>query len=463
MLSELGRERTKGRWQGSYFFWGLRSARMSSHMGVKLINSDLPFLTLYDPYELPGGTIDPLGFQRGYLRLAEEWLPGLTNAADQPRYVSMLCRAALLADENTRDISSPRQRRRARIEIITRYERLWVAACTIVLGPQGTGSGLRGISYARDVVDSARIRVDYPFLGNQVRYGAIGIYAPMSGELGLLSDELTPTGLGARLGEAFPTNGQVEEVVADRNHGTIPREILEEWGKQTRIDRITPRERGLLKAALLDGGRRSIALQLIGDTPTGIEELARLRIIRAKLERNDRTVEVQGRILLLKAIDTFEGFYRISQYAFDRMRWLASSSPKREWSLSDHDDGLDKALPKAIELGGELLRDLANLKEVLEIAPHCESPIELAKATCESKDAGSWCKILTDHHLGVQRGKFEGTLPKAPWVERKGDSILVGANRYYLNDSPSSVNEMAAHPYRTSAADNFIRASGIGP
>jgi len=47
-------------------------------------------LTAYDPTDLPGGSIDPLGFERGYLFLADKILPGLTNVASRPRYFSVL-------------------------------------------------------------------------------------------------------------------------------------------------------------------------------------------------------------------------------------------------------------------------------------------------------------------------------------------------------------------------------------
>ncbi len=34
------------------------------------------FLSAYDPSDLPGGTLDPLGFERGFLFLADKILPG---------------------------------------------------------------------------------------------------------------------------------------------------------------------------------------------------------------------------------------------------------------------------------------------------------------------------------------------------------------------------------------------------
>jgi hypothetical protein len=60
-----------------------------------------PFLSAYDPSELPGGSIDPLGFERGYIFLADKILPGLTNAAGRPRYFSVVCAGSLLAPPGT--------------------------------------------------------------------------------------------------------------------------------------------------------------------------------------------------------------------------------------------------------------------------------------------------------------------------------------------------------------------------
>ena len=52
------------------------------------------FLTTYDPSDLPGRSIDPLGFERGYLFLADKTLPGMTHVASSPRYFEMLCAVA---------------------------------------------------------------------------------------------------------------------------------------------------------------------------------------------------------------------------------------------------------------------------------------------------------------------------------------------------------------------------------
>jgi hypothetical protein len=320
--------------------------------------------------------------------------------------------------------------------------------------------GLRGITYAFYATDSSRIRLDYQLLGNQIRYGAIGIYAPMSVELGLLSDDLSPTALGVGLAESFPSNAEVEEAVV-KNLTSIPRETLEEWGKKVRIDRISRREREWLKMALLSEKHRSFALEAISSTYDTQGELQRLRNIKERFEHNQVVPAANDRILLLDAIDSFERFYLVSDYAFERMRWLASHSPSRTFNLSEGDDKLDKVLPNAVERGKKMIQDLIRLNEVVSVAKQCKSPIDLAKKTIELKGSAGWCRTLTEHHLEVQRGKFEDMLPKAPWIEIKGDVIMIGANRYLLNVPPSSMIDMTPHPYKTSAADNYIRAAGI--
>lgn len=56
------------------------------------------FWTAYDPLDLASGCIDVLGFQAGYIALANKLLPGFTTVTTSPRYVSMLCAAVAAAE-----------------------------------------------------------------------------------------------------------------------------------------------------------------------------------------------------------------------------------------------------------------------------------------------------------------------------------------------------------------------------
>src|SRR2546428_11133934 len=84
------------------------------------------FLPASDPSDLPGGSIDPLGFERGYLLLADKILPGLTNVASFPRYSSILCAGASLAVTDVSD--TPRRQYQSRLDCVLRFDRFWALA-----------------------------------------------------------------------------------------------------------------------------------------------------------------------------------------------------------------------------------------------------------------------------------------------------------------------------------------------
>ena len=108
------------------------------------------FLTSFDPSDLPGSSIDPLGFERGYLFLADKILPGMTNVASRPRYFSLICAGISLAREETEQ--TPQQAIVQRREAVLRLERFWALANVLARGPTQAG-GVRGVTYARDKAD----------------------------------------------------------------------------------------------------------------------------------------------------------------------------------------------------------------------------------------------------------------------------------------------------------------------
>src|SRR6266700_1909286 len=103
------------------------------------------FLTAYDPSDLPGTSVDPLGFERGYLFLADKILPGLTNVASRPRYFALICTGVHLGGDPTD--ATPRELIHRRQETILRLERFWALA-NVLARPNGSG-GVRGVTYAK--------------------------------------------------------------------------------------------------------------------------------------------------------------------------------------------------------------------------------------------------------------------------------------------------------------------------
>jgi hypothetical protein len=170
-----------------------------------------PFLTAYDPSDLPGTSIDPLGFERGYLFLADKILPGLTNVASRPRYFSLICTGIYLsgdaADATQREVI------RRRRETILRLECFWALA-NVLARPDQSG-GVRGVTYAKARADelgrsgATRTTAKYKLLSRQSQYGVIGMYASVADGMRFLNREdftLTPA-----LGEVAAHNFAVDD------------------------------------------------------------------------------------------------------------------------------------------------------------------------------------------------------------------------------------------------------------
>ena len=90
------------------------------------------FWTAYDPLDMAGESIDPLGFMAGYISLADRILPGFTTITHVPRYLSMLCRALQIALETVGEVQNVTNRRRLVIEKIKLFERAWALSCGLV-------------------------------------------------------------------------------------------------------------------------------------------------------------------------------------------------------------------------------------------------------------------------------------------------------------------------------------------
>jgi len=179
-----------------------------------------PFLTAYDPSDLPGGSVDPLGFDRGYSMLADKLLPGLTNVANRPRYFSVLCAGIAISDERAGSSNeSPRECRARRLEAVLRTERFWTLACTLASrkDPALDVAGVRGIRYVQralarlDERGDTSTEADFPLLSRQMPYGLIGIYGSVGDELGMIDRASLTLGpdIGRRLALSFVAETEI--------------------------------------------------------------------------------------------------------------------------------------------------------------------------------------------------------------------------------------------------------------
>lgn len=436
------------------------------------------FLTAYDPSDLPGASIDPLGFERGYLFLADKVLPGLTNVARQPRYFSVLCAGAMLGDVD--HYAPPRLQYERRLKTLLRFERFWALANVLASKASQDGQlpigGIRGVTYAERAAQSllakkaARTDSNFRLLSRQVPYGVTGIYGAVAEQMRFLDRKtltLTPD-LGERLAIEFLRQSDCPRAIrkAVRDDGDVPLATLRGWGGQAHISgRFFEEESECLSEALHHDPTRSRMATLLGEHPfRGADdtELERMRRLRSSLSSDDCHRDLHE---ALSAILAYEECYRHGMLVFERLLWLCRQLPS---GSVGHDDvrsdsilrqsltGLPAAARRLVEVldsaeSEQFQADLERLSDVRRF-------LETAAAACTSNE--SLVDEVLSRHADVQRGKFDRGRRKLPWMEKTMGGIALTTTRVGGLPFEATVPEdIAPHPYRLASADALIAAA----
>jgi hypothetical protein len=437
------------------------------------------FLTAYDPSDLPGTSIDPLGFERGYLFLADKILPGLTNVANRPRYFSVLCAGAYIGDKLFNE--SPRTQYNARLMCMTRLERFWALANVLAASKGGDSekltSGLRGVTYAQakanDVLKNGDrwVNADFKLLSRQIPYGAVGIYGAVADRMRFLNREelvLSPD-LGEKLAEGFMkvTSMPKSLVRAVEKDDSIDVNTLCSWGKKAYIGGIVGKtEAHCFRDALhLDPVRSRMAVILSRFSTADKEpELNRLSKIFRSLRGQKDNIDLKEAI---HAILSYEKCYKLVLLAFERMLWLC----RRDQAGSVSQDSLmgDQVIETVRDnLPGEVnrflrvleacrsenfLRDLQRLNDVRFF---------LKEAETSCRNGGIFIDSIMARHADIQKGKFDKGRRKMPWLEffSRNRIALTSTRVGGLGKEATRTSDIAPHPYRLDSADALILASG---
>ena len=430
------------------------------------------FLTAYDPADLPGGSIDPLGFERGYLFLADKILPGMTNVANCPRYFGVICSAIQIADVS--DEMSPREQRLRRQEAILRLERLW-ALSNVLAADEQRLSGLRGVTYAQRQAEwlsqkgHEQSPVDFKLLSRQVRYGAIGIYGAVAENVKLLyrkTFDLTP-GLGAKLAEAFMGATNIPSSVrrAALDGGDVSLNSLRSWGQRAYLWGDPSAEESECIREIIHGDSvRSRFAQLLemvpfnDDSDTEMERLGRVASLARDMGEPGLAESAEG-------IRHYEGCYRLVMVGMERLLFLChthggAASPevlKSDEILTDIRIRLAEAISQFIaylssaktehfltDLDTRLQDTLSFLKGIADVG---ENNLKMVEA-------------IVSRHTEVQHGKFDQGRRKAPWVNwEKGSLALTMTRISETNKEITTPEGIEPHPYRLYAADAWIKAA----
>ena len=435
-----------------------------------------PFLSAYDPSDLPGQSIDPLGFERGYLHLAEKILPGLTNVASRPRYFGVLCAGISLSKASEPD--SPRAQYQRRLETVLRLERLWGLANVLVRDEQGEDAfpvgGIRGLRYverrAREVVSrgDTRTSADFKVLIRQATYGVIGIYAAAAERLRLLVDRkslsLTPD-LGGRIADAFIAETEMpgEVMAAVQYDRDVAVRRLIQWGEAAHVSAEPGQvEAKCLGEALHSNAVRSRMVEVLAQHPLtdSEEEMDRLERVRPALQRDDINRDLAEAV---SAIVAFERAYALAQLVLERLLWLA----RGQATVSQFAAASDPVVARSRRL---LPAAAARLDDALcgastEHLRRDEHRVEDARCFVHdlahaADEPGEFLRRVLRRHADVQHGKFDRGRRKAPWVELEGDSIrLTTARAGGAGFEVQTEAQIIPHYYRTAAADALHEAS----
>ena len=442
---------------------------------AKASKSPSLFLTSFDPSDLPGSSIDPLGFERGYLFLADKILPGLTNVASHPRYFAVLCAGAHLAKVSLSD--PPRVQYQRRLECLQRLERLWALANVLAERaypdeelPTG---GVRGVSYARKQADrignARKLNDDFDLLSRQTQYGAVGIYAAVADGMRLLERKtfaLTPD-LGELIAADFiRSSGMSSSLIkAVRTGSSVKREALVEWGLRSHVSgELFHVEKRSVREALNRNPVRSRMLTLLGAHPASEQEdeLSQLKKLINPLKASALNRDLLESVTTIIA---YEECYRIVSLGFERMLWLCKNLPsasldeaaiKNDPVLRDVADNLpgtaaefltclDVGQTEHFRLGLDRLADVRTFLE--QAAKCCQSLVVLSG------------EILA-RHREVQLGKFDRGRRKMPWIESNDNKISLTMTRVGgLKFEATKPDDISPHPYRLETADSFIGAT----
>ena len=438
------------------------------------------FLTAYDPNDLPSGSIDPLGFERGYLSLADQILPGMTNVASCPRYFGLVCAGVRITDLS--NIHTRADKINARKKTILLLEKVWALANTLIEDEVYSLSVLRGVQSARvyrSRLSSAGNKytdlAGLDLLSNQTAYGAIGVYAAVAEYNGLFKNrsEYELAEVGERLADAFIKETQFPQELLDfigqKSH-RVSLDTLSSWGRRAYLwnSPYGHAEEKAIRDMFYDNPKYSnrtvfintiIDLYEMGKFDPENDDLDQLLIARlmtvAKKNGHYRHFEV-CRIIL-----DYEKIYKYSLLAFQlllyRSERLGGIFPISTLTQDEEWRGVRQGFTVAANEFFENCNKTLNR----DILSYHNDIIQFVEILSGTQNEVQFAEAILDRHNQVQQGKLDHGKPKAPWVSLDGDDIKLILSQNMASNKAPTIESISPHHYRLNAANNWMKAAGL--
>ena len=434
-----------------------------------------PFSSEFDPSEEAEGSIDPLGLQPGYERLADRFLPAVTVRMGHPRFVTAMAVGACVCEDWDDDAV-------AADEITPPWlvwEWLVVEAFVRAEDSLSGISGIPGIQKVRRALRNQRPVSATAYLKTPTAFGFTGVFRRLARGIGVLTEEGLLDDGGYELVTAWARDQHLDGIIdASDGDGRAFRDRLRravaqglEKGHTTyqpsdfwrdlarRLDPRTPgrnEKKVLLDRILSRAGQVEMVArlkeELIAQGGVGAreEEASFLRKLTGKAP--------PGLEQLLAAIDAYEAFARAITDAFDGLRYCATSHSGAPVDAQDFSSV--KAAKSAVAALGTSLARIRSHPTLLEWERDQKGLTQAVDRFDVVRNTGDLFDAVLNHHEHVQREKPPNG--KRPWFERAPRGKVVLRSGYALSEPPEEKGGYV-HEYRIPTFSGFLADLGALP
>lgn len=434
-----------------------------------------PFSSAFDPSEESEGSIDPLGLQPGYERLADRFLPAVTVRMGHPRFLTAMALGACVCDDwDTEAVAA---------DGITPPWLVWewfVVEAFVRAEESLSGIfGIPGIQKVQHALHNRRPVSATAYLKTPTAFGFTGVFRRLARGIGVLTDGGQLDDGGYELVIAWAKDQRLDGIMdASDGNGRAFRDRLRravgqgmEKGHTTyqpgdfwrdlarRLDPMTPgrnEKKVLLNRILSHAGHLEMvtplkeALIAQGGVGAREEEAPFLRKLTGRAPRDLQQ--------LLTAIDAYEAFGRSITDAFDGLRYCATSHGGAPVDAQDF--SAMKAAKSALAALGPSLARIRSHPTLLDWERDQNSLAQSVDRFDGVRTTGDLFEAVLKHHEHVQREKPPNG--KRPWFERAQRGKVVVRSGYTLAE-PSETRAGYVHEYRVPTFSGFLADLGALP
>jgi len=427
-----------------------------------------PFGSEFDPSEEAEGSIDPMGLQPGYERLADRLLPAVTVRMGHPRFVTAMALGACVCEDWDTDAVAADE--------VTPPWLVWewfvieafVRAADSISGT----SGIPGIQKVQRALRNQRPVSAAAYLKTPTAFGFTGVFRRLARAIGVLTDDGALDDGGYELVIAWAKDQGLDGIIdASGGDGHAFRQRLRRavaQGMEKGHTTYQPQEFWCEVAQRLDPGapgrnERKALLNRILSHAGDVEMVKTLKeavIAQGGVrEREDEAPFLRELIgdappdlkQLLTAIDAYEAFARSITDAFDSLRYCASSHGGAPVDAANFSS--DKAANAALTALGSSVARIRAHPMLLEWERDEKGLVQAVDRFDEVRTSADLFDAVLNHHEHVQRDKPPNG--KRPWFEHGTRGKVVVRSGYMLREPPAEDGGYV-HEYRIPTFSGFL-------